>query len=122
MGYASINGRARTDPKKPVAQAVCDRCGLWYSITDLVWQHAWRGNDLVDIRLRVCTLTCLDIPFENNRPLYLPPDPTPVDQPRVENFAIDENYEAWDQSDLYWDSGLDWDATGSANTNIDGEP
>lgn len=116
MAYASISGRAKIDPKNPRAFGVCDRCGLWYNLHDLVWQHEWRGNDLVDIRLRVCTLTCLDVPFELDRPLYLPPDPPPVDQPRVETFAIDEaGPQVWDGSDEFWDSGLDWDATGNAN-------
>lgn len=119
MAYASISGRARTDPKNPRAFGVCQRCGLWYNLESLVWQHEWRGNDLTDIRLRVCTLTCLDVPFEQNRPLYLPPDPPPVDQPRTENFAVDEaGPESWDQSGLFWDSGLEWDQTGNSNTNI----
>ena len=104
MSYASISGRAKTDPKNPVAFGVCDRCGIWYNLNELVWQHAWRGNDLVDIRLRVCKFTCLDVPFQLNRPLYLPPDPAPVDQPRVEAFALDEDYAGWDQSNNYWDT------------------
>lgn len=111
MGYASIAGRARTNPTSPEAHGICDRCGFRFNLVDLVWQHEWRGNDLVDIRLRVCKPTCLDIPFELDRPLYLPPDPTPVDQPRVEAFAVDEGYVAWDQSDENWDEG-NWDPSG----------
>ena len=108
MSYASRSGRARTDPQNPNAFGVCDRCGIWHNLKDLVWQYEWRGNELVDIHIRVCTVTCLDVPFELNRPLYLPPDPPPVDQPRPEAFAIDEASEDWDQSGLYWDSGLNW--------------
>lgn len=59
----------------------------------------------MDIRLRVCTLTCLDIPAEFDRPLYLPPDPPPVDQPRTEPFAVDEAGPAgWDQSNEWWEA------------------
>lgn len=108
MSYASKSGRARTDPRNPNAFGVCDRCGVWYNLKDLVWQHEWRGNELVDIRIRVCTVTCLDVPFELNRPLFLPPDPPPVEQPRPENFAIDESSDTWDQSGSYWDNNLNW--------------
>ena len=119
MGYASIAGRARTDPRAPQAHGICDRCGFRYNLVDLVWQHAWRGNDYINTRFRVCTVTCLDAPFQLNRPLILPPDPPPVDQPRVEAFAIDEaGPESWDGANEYWDGGLQWDAGGSGNTNL----
>ena len=121
MGYASISGRARTDPKAPRAFGVCDRCGFWYNLADLVWQHAWRGNDYINTRFRVCTVTCLDAPFQLDRPLLLPPDPPPVDQPRVEAFAIDEaGPQIWDSSitPYDWDEGLTWEAPGSSNTNL----
>ena len=119
MSYASISGRAKTDPRNPEAFGVCDRCGMWYNISSLVWQHSWRGNELSNIQLRVCKLTCLDVPFENDRPLYLPPDPPPVFQPRVETFALDESGpQAWDQPNEYWDSGLIWDST-NGNSGID---
>lgn len=111
MGYASISGRARTNPRAPSAFGVCDRCGIWYNLKDLVWQNEWRGNELVNIRLRVCTVTCLDVPFQLNRPLLLPPDPPPVDQPRTEPFAIDEGLEAWDQPNEFWDQSIPWDPT-----------
>jgi hypothetical protein len=117
MAYASISGRAKTDPKNPRAFGVCDRCSLWYNLQDLVWQYEWRGNELVNIQLRVCTLTCLDVPFQNNRPLYLPPDPPPVDQPRTEPFAIDEDLVAWDQPNEFFDTGAppNWDPETQGN-------
>lgn len=109
MGFASIAGRTKVNPRAPDAFGVCDRCGIWYNLKNLVWQFEWRGNDLVNIRLRVCKVTCLDVPFQLNRPLYLPPDPDPVDQPRTEPFAVDEASPAgWDNSADYWDASLDW--------------
>lgn len=123
MGWGSLSGRASVNPRSPEAFGICDRCNFTYNLKDLLWQHAWRGNDLVNIHLRVCK-TCLDTPFENNRPLYMPPDPPPVDQPRVMNFALAEaGPQAWDNSNEYWDSGLDWDETGApANTDVDYTP
>lgn len=110
MSYASISGRARTNPKAPCAFGICDRCGFTYNLQDLVWQMEWRGNELMRTGYRVCTFTCLDVPFELNRPLYLPPDPPPVDQPRPGNMAMQENEgQLWDSPGLYWDSGLTWD-------------
>jgi hypothetical protein len=118
MAYASIAGRAHTDPSRPRAQGVCQRCGMWYQLDDLVYQYAWRGNDLVNIQLRVCTRTCLDIPFQCDRPLYIPPDPPPVDQPRIETFALDEEGpQTWDGENEYWDSGLTWDANINNGSN-----
>jgi hypothetical protein len=90
MSYASKAGRARTSARSPVSQAVCDRCSLWYSITDLVWQYDWRGTSTQNLWLRVCTRTCLDVPQEQLRAITLPADPVPVWQPRPENFDADE--------------------------------
>lgn len=115
MAYASISGRARTDPKNPKAFGVCDRDGFWYNLEDLVWQFEFRGNDLTNTCFRVCR-RCLDIPFELNRPLYLPPDPPPVDQPRVEAFAIDEQGpNDWDSPNIYYQPQENWDEGNGPN-------
>lgn len=95
MSYASKAGRARTSARSPIAQAVCDRCGLWYSITDTVMQADWRGTALQCLWIRVCKRTCLDVPQQQLRSITLPADPTPVWQPRPENFLaaeIDSNH------------------------------
>lgn len=89
MSYASKAGRARTSAKSPVAQAVCDRCGMWYSITDTQFQFDWRGTALQCLWLRVCK-RCLDVPQQQLRAIQLPADPVPVWQPRPENFVADE--------------------------------
>lgn len=87
MSYASKAGRARTSAKSPSAFGVCDRCGLWYNLVDLVWQSDWRGTTLQNLWIRVCKRTCLDVPQEQLRAIQLPADPTPVWQPRPENFV-----------------------------------
>lgn len=90
MAYASKAGRARISSKSPSAIGVCDRCGLWYNLSDLVFQADWRGTALVNLWIRVCKRTCLDVPQEQNRSISLPADPVPVWQPRPENFFADE--------------------------------
>ena len=92
MSYASKAGRARVSAKKPAAQAVCDRCGIWYNRVSLHWQFDWRGTSLQNLWILVCD-RCLDTPQAQLRAIQLPADPVPVWQPRVENFADDEtNY------------------------------
>lgn len=89
MSYASKAGRARVSAKNPQAQSVCDRCGIWHTLVDLRWQFDWRGTNLANLWLRVCK-RCLDVPQAQLRAIQLPADPTPVWQPRVENFLADE--------------------------------
>jgi hypothetical protein len=93
MAYASRVGRARTSARSPEAQAVCDRCGIWYSRTDLQWQWDWRGAALQNLRILVCRL-CLDDPQQQLRAIVLPQDPVPVINARVEQFADDETMTA----------------------------
>lgn len=90
MGYASRAGRAHVSARNPRAQAVCDRCGMWYNRDDLVWQMDWRGTALQNLWLAVCKQTCLDVPQEQLRSIAIPADPVPISQPRVEPFVDDE--------------------------------
>lgn len=91
MGYASKAGRARTSVTRPVAQAVCDRCGIWYSHTDLAWQFDYAGTGLINKRILVCKRTCMDKPQAQLRAIILPADPVPVRNPRTEPFIEDES-------------------------------
>ena len=90
MGYASLSGRARTSARRPQAFAVCGRCALWYNHYKLRWQHQWAGTSLVNQRLLVCN-SCYDTPNQQLRAIVLPADPTPIRNPRVEPFALDES-------------------------------
>jgi hypothetical protein len=84
-----FHGRARVNPSHPVSFAVCDRCGIWYSITDLKFQYQWAGPKLQNLRLLVCQ-RCLDVPQPQLKPRLLPPDPMPTLNARPEAFLIDD--------------------------------
>ena len=93
MAYASISGRARTNPSNPQAHAICDRCGFRVNHVDLQWQYDWRGATMQNIRLLVCN-TCYDTPQEQRRAIVVPADPEPIIQARVQDFAQSEtNYQ-----------------------------
>ena len=87
----------------------CDRCDLVYPLNELVWQYDWRGNQVQNIKLRVCTRTCVDKPYEGWRPLKLPADPIPVKDPRPINAASQEQNvplpTLWDEPGILWDDG-----------------
>lgn len=80
------NGRARVSMRRPEAQAVCDRCYLNYSHSDLTFQFDWAGAKLQNKQILVCK-TCLDIPQPQLRTIVIPPDPIPIANPRPENYA-----------------------------------
>ena len=84
------HGRSTVNPAAPEPCAICDRCGFKYNHSDLVWQFDWRGNQLTNLKILVCRDRCLDIPFEFNRPVILPPDPVPIDDPRPGFYAQEE--------------------------------
>lgn len=85
-----FHGHARVNPEAPSAFGVCDRCGRLFNLSDLMWQHDWRGTRLANLRIRVCSED-LDKPFPFFRPVILPPDPVPVKDPRPENYAQEDN-------------------------------
>lgn len=86
MALGDHRGRARLDTQNPTAMGCCDRCGFWYALDQLQRQFEWRGAALADTGFLVCagagTKNCLDVPFEQNRLLILPPDPVPRRNPR----------------------------------------
>lgn len=79
--------RAPTNPQKPEPVGICDRCGFKYRLADLPFQFDWRGNAMANLRIRVCSERCLDVPFQNNRPLIIPPDPEPIKDARPYFYA-----------------------------------
>lgn len=85
MGWASLAGRARTDPGNPRAHAICDRCGFRYNHEDLRFQYDWAGATLVNKQILVCQ-RCLDEPQEQLRTAIIPADPVPIMNPRPQLF------------------------------------
>lgn len=73
---------AYADMSKPEAWGVCDRCGFRYLRKELVWQFDFRGLSLENLRILVCTRTCLDVPQPQLKPIIVGPDPIPVKDPR----------------------------------------
>lgn len=85
------HGRARVNPTGPKALAACDRCGFLYNHASLSPQYEWRGPVLKWVGILVCTVTCLDKPFQFWRPVILGPDPLPIMNARPENLAVEQN-------------------------------
>lgn len=92
MGTNVYPGRARIDPDAPETIGLCDRCGSLWNLRDLQYQYKWSGPNLQNTFLLVCE-DCMDVPNENLRTIILPPDPAPVYNVRVPNFAIMEKNE-----------------------------
>ena len=86
MSYASRSGRARTSARNPQAHAICDRCGGRFNHVDLSWQFDWAGAGLINKRLLVCR-SCSDTPQQQLRSIVLPADPTPIMNPRPQDFV-----------------------------------
>ena len=89
MAYASKAGRAQTSARNPRAFGVCDRCGIWYNHDQLQWQFQWGGASLYNKRILVCD-TCLDVPQQQLRAIIVPADPTPIQNPRTQDYATAE--------------------------------
>lgn len=87
MAVGNIRGRARLSASSPAAQAICDRCGFLYQLSDLRKQFQYGGKGLIDTGLLVCAQTCLDRPWDQLRALILPPDPVPHRNPRPDVLA-----------------------------------
>lgn len=81
-----FTGNVVVDVTAPEAAGRCERCGFWFNLDQLQFQYEWQGAQLMSTGHRVCP-TCLDVPYQFDRPLILPPDPVPVWQPREEDFA-----------------------------------
>lgn len=80
---------AETDPTAPRAWATCERCGFIANLYKLEWQHEWRGASLQNTRHLVCEY-CVDDPQRQLGTVFIPPDPMPIINARVEQYDIDE--------------------------------
>jgi len=89
MGYASKLGRASVSSRNPRAAGQCDRCGFIYNHINLQWQYDYAGAGLINKRILVCN-PCNDTPQNQLRAIVLPADPTPILNPRVQDYAAAE--------------------------------
>jgi hypothetical protein len=85
----SQSKHARVNPSDPQAWAICDLCGRLYNHVDLRWNMEWAGVQLQNTYSLRCR-ECVDLPQEQLRTIILPPDPPPILNARVPNFAYEE--------------------------------
>jgi len=83
------HGRASVSSRNPRAFAICDRCGFLVNHHRLQWQFDYAGAGLINKRILVCS-PCLDTPQNQLRAIVLPQDPTPIQNPRVQDYATAE--------------------------------
>lgn len=81
--------RARTNPGSPCAWGTSDRNGMINNHKNLVWQWDWAGTSLINKKILVSPDE-LDVPQRQLGTIVLPPDPVPIQNARVEPYAIDE--------------------------------
>ena len=83
------HGRASVSSRNPQAFGICDRCGFLYNHNKLQWQFDYAGAGLINKRILVCA-PCLDTPQNQLKSLVLPQDPTPIENPRVQDYYAAE--------------------------------
>lgn len=84
------HGHARANRRHPRAWAICDDCGFLYNKFELQWQYEWAGARTQNTNQLKCP-KCLDVLQEQLRVIVLPADPTPVSNPRPENYTYADN-------------------------------
>lgn len=89
MAWRPHPRRARTDPGHPQAWGTCQRCGFIGNLVDLAYQFDWRGTQLANLQIKVCS-DCYDTPQRQLGAVILPPDPVPVYRALPEPYQIDE--------------------------------
>lgn len=82
--------RFQVNSDAPRARGVCEFCGQQWQQSALVWQFEWIGPRLQNQRKLVCP-PCNDVPQQQKRTIVLPPDPTPIQNARPENYVSDDN-------------------------------
>lgn len=84
------HGRASANRHSPRAWGVCDDCGFLYNKHELQWQYEWYGARTQNTNFLKCD-KCLDELQEQLRVIVLPADPTPIVNPRPEQYTVDNN-------------------------------
>lgn len=76
--------RCPTNVGAPEPVGIDDRSGFKLRLDDMPFQYDWRGNIFANVRIRTGVQ---DVPFEQNRPVIIPPDPVPPRDPRPYQYA-----------------------------------
>lgn len=92
---------AETDASDPRAWGTCERCGFVGNLFKFRWQLEWRGVQLYNTRHLVCEY-CEDTPQRQLGTVFIPPDPPPLINARVEQYNLDEQ----PISTIYTNNGL----------------
>lgn len=92
--------RALVDATNPRAWATSDRNGMIGNLADMVMQHDWAGNRIINKKILVHKDE-LDEPQRQLGTLKLPADPPPLINARPEQYNIDE----WPVSTRYTMNG-----------------
>lgn len=80
---------AKVNPSDPSAWGQCDLCGFFYQLRELKPQQIWSGQSLYTFNSLRCW-KCWDVPQPQLKTIILPPDPPPIVNSRVPNFAYEE--------------------------------
>jgi hypothetical protein len=80
--------RAPTNPFSPEPVGHCDRCGFKYPMSQLSWQHDFRGNALANLKILVCPRD-LDVPADQLRPVIITVIEGFVKDARPPNYEAD---------------------------------
>ena len=79
----NLNSHARVSRRSPSAWAICDFCYDQVNRVDLSPDRQYMGTEVRPTGFLVCR-RCLDRPQPQQKAILLPPDPLPVDNPRVD--------------------------------------
>ncbi len=85
------------DESSPQALGICDKSGFVFRRIDMVKQMEWRGNALVWTGF-IVGKPFVDTPNAQLRPPILPPDPVPVQNPRLQQPTT----VAWSNQSIPW--------------------
>ena len=116
MANWRYHSKASIDPYSPRAHGTCDRCSQIVTHSTLKWEMEYRGIALMRTGFLVCP-RCLDVPYQGNRPIIIPADPVPIQNPRTENFALEASQGTSftpppSLQPSHWDEGGEWDTSG----------
>lgn len=83
MSYRPHGRYVNVDENSPYALGICDKSGFVFRRIDMVKQMEWRGNALIWTGF-IVGKPFVDTPNAQLKPPILPPDPVPVQNPRLQ--------------------------------------